>query len=247
MSLRIKAFWLHLLLSVLLLSSFTTLVLLVWYKPWPLLEVQGGDKILAMMMAIDVVLGPSLTLLVFKPEKSHRMLAFDMAVIFALQALAFGYGAWTLQTERPVFLTFNQDRLDVVRSGDINLSKLPKAVAEPGFFQSAELVNIDLPESSKMTSLLFRFNNEAGFALRTEYYQLFPGSLTTEQLTKNALPFDEVMKNPETASRINGFLAEHSLKKEDCLLFPISGRVKKVIAVISKSTPSLLGVVDASI
>lgn len=249
MSLRVKAFWLHLLLSTLLLAGFAALVLFVWYKPWPIINLQGGGKILAMMMAIDVVLGPSLTLLVFKPEKSRRMLIFDMSVIFTVQLLAFSYGAWTLQTERPLFLSFDQDRLFIVRGGDINLAKLPKPVANPSFFQSAELVNINLPSEKKMTRLLFRINNEnnPGFALYAEYYQPFPGPLTAEQLAKNALPFAEVMKTPETANKINDFLVEHQLKTEEVLLFPIFGRTGQGLAVMAKAKPGLLGLVEAKL
>ncbi|GAB6141202.1 hypothetical protein JCM14076_19310 [Methylosoma difficile] len=247
MSLRLKAFWLHLLVSALLLSSFAGLVLSVWYAPWPLLNLQGGTKVLGMMVAVDVILGPSLTLLVFKPEKNPRMLVFDMTVVFALQLAAFGYGAWTLQSERPLFLAFAEDRIEIIRAPDADLTKLPNTIKAPGFFQPAELINVNIPNSQKMDALLYRLNNDAGYAMHTDYYQTFPGASTPEQFNKNALPFNDVMKNPETADKINGFLTKNTLNKEQVLLFVINGRNDQAIAVFAKDGMKFLGLVDAKI
>jgi hypothetical protein len=247
MSLRLKAFGLHLLVSTTLLSAFTGLVLLTWYAPWPLLSLQGGVKILELLLLVDVVLGPSLTWLVFKPEKSRRMLAIDMSVVFLVQMLAFGYGAWTLYSERPLFLAFVEDRFDVLLAPDADLAKLPKSISVPGFFAGSQLVNVNVPNSQKMAAMLYRFSNNPGFALHTELYQPFPGTFTAEQFAKNALPFDEVMKSPETATKINAFLASQKIPPAQALLFPINGRNDQAIAVIDKDSLKLLGLVDAKI
>jgi|GEM_PF-1595593 len=247
MSLRFRVFWLHLLVSATLMSIFAGLTLLIWYAPLSLLTLQGGTKILALMMFIDVVLGPSLTLLIFNPQKKRIMLAFDMLVIIVVQFLAFSYGAWTLYSERPLFLAFVEDRFFVVRAPDANLTLLPKSISIPDFFESARIVNVSIPNTLKMDSLLLRANNNPGFALRSEFYESFPGKFTTQQLTKNALQLSELKKSPETARHINNFLSNLQYTEEQVLFFQFIGRSDKAIAAISEDSATFLGIVDTKL
>jgi len=88
-------------------ASATILALLVaWvlgslYPP-PLLDLQGGAKILALLVLVDVVLGPMMTLIVYKPGK--RTLLLDMTVIVVLQLAALVYGAHNIYTKSTLFL-----------------------------------------------------------------------------------------------------------------------------------------------
>ena len=54
--------------SLLLLSIALTLVYVVWY-PDPLASAMGVMKIYMIMLAIDVIVGPILTALVYKKNK----------------------------------------------------------------------------------------------------------------------------------------------------------------------------------
>ena len=49
---------------------------------------------LFLVVGIDVVLGPLLTLIVFHPKK--KSLIWDLAVIVAVQLGALGYGVWVM-------------------------------------------------------------------------------------------------------------------------------------------------------
>ena len=127
MSRRLSFFLSHLVISMLIALSVVAIVFLVWY-PAPLATAVGVTHIFLMMLVIDVILGPLLTLLVYKQGK--KTLLFDLTVIVLLQISALGYGLWTISQGRPAWLVFNVDRFDVVRVNDIDNRSIEKAKEE---------------------------------------------------------------------------------------------------------------------
>ena len=134
MSMRIKAFLIHGLVSISVALLVIGLVFFIWY-PSPLAKAVGVTHIFLMMLVIDVILGPLLTLLVYKQGK--KTLLFDLTVIVLLQISALGYGLWTISQGRPAWLVFNVDRFDNVRVNDIdnrNIKKAQQAYQNPSWF-----------------------------------------------------------------------------------------------------------------
>lgn len=127
MSARIKAFLIHSLISISIAFLIIGLVFFIWY-PAPLAKAVGVTQIFLMLLVIDVILGPLLTLLVFKHGK--KTLLFDLSVIVLLQISALTYGLWAISQGRPAWLVFNVDRFDVVRVNDIDNRSIEKAKEE---------------------------------------------------------------------------------------------------------------------
>lgn len=127
MRIRLKAFLLHLVLSVAIATLTLLLVFRLWY-PAPLHVAVGVTHIFLLLMLIDVTLGPLLTFLVYREGK--KTLTFDLSVIALLQLAALGYGLWTVAEGRPGWLVFNVDRFDLVRVLDIDARKLGEAPSE---------------------------------------------------------------------------------------------------------------------
>ncbi len=65
---RLKAFAIHLAISALIALTVIGLVFFIWY-PSPLHTALGVTQIFLILLAVDVVLGPLLTLLVYKAGK----------------------------------------------------------------------------------------------------------------------------------------------------------------------------------
>lgn len=118
----------HLLLSVLLASLTAWLVFGVWF-PTPYREISGGMSLFILMLGVDVVCGPMLTLLLLHPSKSRRALAVDVGLISCLQLGALAYGLHTLSHARPLALVFEVDRFRVVAFADILESDMSTAPA----------------------------------------------------------------------------------------------------------------------
>ncbi|MEH6451129.1 MAG: hypothetical protein V7765_20865 [Oleispira sp.] len=100
---RYQAFASHLLLSLIIFSGILICITQYWY-PGILFDTANGWKAIGLIISIDLILGPILTLIVFNPNKSS--LKFDLSIIAVIQVAALIYGSWTIHVSRPIALAF---------------------------------------------------------------------------------------------------------------------------------------------
>lgn len=122
---RLKAFYTHLSVSIGIALLSIYIVLIVWH-PAPLDKAVGVTSLFLMMIAIDAILGPILTLVVAKPDK--KSLKLDLFVIIIIQLIAYIYGMYSISVNRPVYIAFDTNRFEVVQAGDISKSSSKSAV-----------------------------------------------------------------------------------------------------------------------
>ena len=123
---RIKAAGIHLGISLAIAGLAAILVFYVWY-PYPYREISGGRELFFLVMAVDVIMGPVMTLTVFNLSKPRKELFRDLTVIGLLQLAALVYGLWTVAVARPVHLVFEIDRFRVVHAIDVPSEMINKA------------------------------------------------------------------------------------------------------------------------
>ncbi len=123
---RLKAAGIHLAISLTLAALAALLVFFIWY-PYPYREISGGRELFLIVVSVDVVMGPLMTLAVFNLNKPRKELRRDLAVIGAFQIAALAYGLWTVAVARPVHLVFEIDRFRVVHTIDIEPVLLKRA------------------------------------------------------------------------------------------------------------------------
>ncbi len=128
---RVKASGVHLCLSLVVAALSALLVFFVWY-PYPYREISGGRELFLLLVSVDVILGPLITLAIFNRSKPWRELRRDLAIIAALQVGALGYGMWTVFVARPVHLVFEYTRFNVAHAIDVPESLLGKSPTDVG-------------------------------------------------------------------------------------------------------------------
>ncbi len=126
---RGRAFLTHLLASALIVSAVCVLVFFVWY-PHPYFRISGAWNPLRVLIGVDLVLGPLMTLLLFKPGK--KGLWFDLCVILTVQLVALVYGVTVIYSERPYFSVFAVDRFTVLTRSDVDQAEWDKASGRLG-------------------------------------------------------------------------------------------------------------------
>jgi hypothetical protein len=126
---RLRAAGIHLGLSMLVAALAAVLVFAIWY-PYPYREISGGRELFLLVVSVDVILGPLITLTVFDRRKSTRELVIDLAIVAAVQLSALSYGLWTVFVARPVHLVFEIDRFRIVHAVDVPAQLLPRAPAD---------------------------------------------------------------------------------------------------------------------
>lgn len=126
---RLFAAGIHLFLSLIIAALAAWLVFALWY-PYPYREISGGRTLFFIVVAVDVIMGPLMTLAVFNRSKPKSELRRDLAVIGLLQVAALAYGLWTVSIARPVHLVFEVDRFRVVHAVDIPEEEISLAPAQ---------------------------------------------------------------------------------------------------------------------
>jgi hypothetical protein len=124
---RKQAFLTHLLIS---LSIFLVLLYLIIFKWFPsyYFHIDGGYRGIVTIFFVDVVLGPGLTLLVFKPGKPK--LKFDMSVIVVLQIVALSWGIKSVYTERPALTVFYDGKFSCMNHSEVSDFNLDRLLLE---------------------------------------------------------------------------------------------------------------------
>ncbi len=144
---HLKAGGVHLALSGFVACVSLALIFLCWY-PGALAEMQGVSRLVLILIGVDVVLGPLLTTIIYKPGK--RGLKFDLTVIASVQAGALLYGMSAIYDGRPAYIVFNVDRFDVVAVEELNATSLERVSdnLRVSWF-GPRWVGAELPKSAK--------------------------------------------------------------------------------------------------
>ena len=114
---RKQAFLAHLAISVLVLVVVAYFIVFWWYSSF-YFHIDGGYHGLATIFLVNIVLGPGLTLVVFKPGKPGLM--FDMTVIISLQILALSWGTWWVYSERPALTVFYDGEFICMKHSEVS-------------------------------------------------------------------------------------------------------------------------------
>lgn len=100
---RYQAFAVHMAISLVIFFVLLVCITQYWY-PGILFDTGNGWKAIALIVSIDLILGPLLTFIVFNPKKSS--LKFDLWVIALVQVAALTYGTWTIHSSRPLAIAY---------------------------------------------------------------------------------------------------------------------------------------------
>jgi hypothetical protein len=122
---RWKAFAIHLAISVLMAALVVTLVMVLWY-PGPYFAAMGGATLLRLLIGVDVVLGPLITLIIFDTRKPN--LKYDLAAIAVLQLAALAYGSYVMFEARPVYTVYIGGYFTTVSADSVNAASRDHAV-----------------------------------------------------------------------------------------------------------------------
>lgn len=116
---RLRAFGLHLAASATALALILGLLYAGWYS-WPGWYLANAAPVFAVLIGVDLVAGPLLTLVVASPAKGRRALSRDVGVIAAIQVIALGYGVLQLWQGRVLYYAFSENVLQSVQAYDIS-------------------------------------------------------------------------------------------------------------------------------
>jgi len=233
---RWRASGYHLLISAGVAVAALAGMLLVWY-PWPLFEAAGGNELVMILTAVDVVIGPLLTLAVFKSGK--RGLRFDLAVIAILQASALVYGGYVVFLARPAYIVFVKDRFEVAAAADISPESLAEA-RDPRYRRlpvlGPELVAADFPEDPKERQKLVDMAL-SGLDLHNFPKLFYPYESRAAKVLEKAQTLERFAKSePASGKVVAEYLAGSGRKPEDYRYLLLRARRAWVAVLVDPKT-----------
>ena len=237
----IKAACVHLLCSLFIAALAGGLVFGLWY-PFPYRELSGGRELFLLIVSVDVVCGPLLTLVLFNPVKPRAELWCDLGLVALIQLGALGFGLWTVWQARPLFLVQEVDRFKVVAAPDLrgaSIAGLPVAL-QPGWFSGPVTVAIREPkDADERQKVMFEsIQGGADYAERPEFYLPYEGATALKAL-KYAKPLAVFLqKQPAQEAAARALAAQQGADMAQWLYLPVRAR-HDWVAVIDKQAQIL--------
>lgn len=240
---RANAFLVHLSLSTAVLGATFAVVFFVWY-PQPYFEVVGAWYLIRILFFVAIVLGPLLTLIIFKPGKWG--LKFDLWFIAFVQVASLVYGTAIIYEQRPYFLVFSVDRFELVAAKGLDLSQLKYDVLKEKPWNGAVHVFAQFPEDPEEAA---RFMNEVFYdgkpdlERRPEYWH--PYADHAGDVAAKARNIEHLLEEDDaTAAKASHLIEKYQAEHSELGYVPLLGRTSNFSLILDTETGEQLDVVD---
>ena len=238
---RSKAFLIHLGISAVIFGVLLYLIVFIWY-PQPYFAADGGWQGIRLVGAIDMVLGPLLTLIVFRAGKPG--LKLDLTLIALVQAAALSWGVWTIYDQRTAMVTFadnaffTMNREMVERAGILPQAMLARATTEPVY------AIITLPENPAEARAMLKKLGAKSLVLLGEAYQPLGKSGLDKILTRSIDMQQLASQSPEILAELDTFLKKSGGTLEDYAFLPLFCRYADLVLALRRADGEIAGSLD---
>ena len=208
----------------------------LWY-PFPYRELSGGRELFFIIITVDVICGPMLTLVLFNAAKPRNELLRDLGLVVVIQLVALGYGLMTVWQARPLYLVQEIDRFKVVMANDLDATALASLTLElqPRMFKGPQVVAIREPKDSKERDKVLFESVQGGpdYAERPEFYLPYEGAAALKSLLRAKPLAVFLQKRPEQQSSAKALAADKGADVAQWMYLPVVAR-QDWIAVLDK-------------
>lgn len=220
-------------------AGVAILVLLVWY-PWPYRIVSGGEDLLFLVMTVDVIMGPLITLAIFDIRKPTRELRRDLSIIVTFQLMALGGGLYTVFMARPAVLALEVDRFRVTTAVDVAVEEFPRA--QPEFrslsMSGPRLVTVALPTREQKYDAVMSGMAGLDLGSRPMFWREW-GPEARRQTLKAGKPVAPLMSH--ATEELRDAIARTGMSVEQLLYLPMLARRSDWSVLVDKTTGDPVG------
>ena len=210
----------------------------VWY-PSPLFHAVGGDEIFLLLLAVDVVLGPLLTLVVFKAGK--KSLKFDLAVIGLVQVVALSYGVWTLLVGRPVYIAGLGAKFAVVQANEIDDAELKTANQSLPWWGPQWVGTRQATDKAERERILFAALGGVDYGHFPQHH--VPLQTMRDELLNEAKPISELRKrNAEKTDALTAWLTQRGYTDQSAVFQGLRARSQDMAVILDAKTAAVVGI-----
>jgi hypothetical protein len=238
---RTTAFLIHLAISLAIFTVLASVVIFVWYPEF-LFMADGGWQGLRLIGLVDLVLGPLLTLIVYKQGKPS--LRMDMTAIATLQILCLTAGTYVVYAERPLALVYVDGQFYSMTADDYASAgvPVPNLSLFPG--PAPKRVAVDLPADYAAQSEVRRKAYQSGLPLRALTERYVPLRYDLLEIEQEAVSLEVLQAQESTARRLPRWLEDQGGSVEDYVFFRFASRYVQSVLGVSKGSQEIVGVLE---
>jgi len=220
---KLKASGIHLSLSLVIFFVLAYQIYFVWY-PVPYFSVDGGWQGIRLIAAVDLVLGPLITFLIFDLRKSRRAIIFDLVVIAVVQLAALVYGISTTYQQRPVAIVLIDQFMvgNIASSYDSQLESLD----DLNQFSSASppIIFADMLPTREALDEVLRIKIEDGVPESAQVHLYQPPAMLQMGLQERQSGYLGLLEDWGAKVKWEQWLETNQKRQEDVLIAPFNGR-----------------------
>jgi hypothetical protein len=240
MTTRYKAFTLHLIASIGVLSLIFLLIQQIWY-PGKLFTLAAGLDLLYLIVGVDLVMGPLVMLIIFDTKKKN--LKMDVGIVLLCQLGFLAYGCWVMYGARPVYFAFVDNRFHLVRANEIDYKDL-RLVKESQFKQiplwGPIAVGTQEPDDPKIKSDI-AFSALGGMGIQDLPQYFVPYTQVSQQVVAAAKPSQELKLDQFTQERVIAYEKKHPY--QSALFVPMVNKKTPLVVAIDPKTAHIIQII----
>lgn len=231
MKARVLASATHLLASMSVISIFLSFVYFIWY-PGPLSELHGVIDAIKVVIGVDIVLGPLLTLIIFDIRKPRKELVRDLTVIVLIQISALAWGAYTTLKVRPVFVVLYNGTMNSIARNDVAGDVANSTVTVPGFWQRPRQAYIPTLDPKEAIQQVQDMLTKGVPDIKYQVARYLPIQDHKQAVLGQALDMTGFLEKRDNRSQFDAFLQRQGGTKDKYAFYPLKyGRFKSIVGV----------------
>lgn len=238
---RYQAFGVHFFCSLILMAISAIWIFIILY-PGLIAYASGVAEIFILMVFVDVVLGPLITLIIFDPQKKE--LKRDLLAIVLAQLIALFYGLWVMFSARPVFIVFNINQFDVVYANELSGEALKRAKNQN--YSTLPLwgpvyVGARLPGDPEIAKRIITDAISGGTDLQymPEYYVTYQ-NISADIISSAKQLADLHAVNKKNSEKVNALLDRYLSRSDKIGYVPLKAKVNNLTVIIDKETADIV-------
>jgi hypothetical protein len=240
---RYLAFLIHLGISLLIFVSLAAVIFYWWY-PGIFFETDGGWQGIRIIALVDLVLGPCLTLVVFKAGKPG--LRFDLTAIGLFQAFCLAGGTWVVHSERPIAMVMVDDIFYSMSADDYRDANVEPPDLRQFEGRGPKWVTVQLPDDLNEQSDIRSRSLTADTPLRILHERYIPFEVSHLDVERSTPEADLVALDAHTGA-IPKWLEQHGGSMRDYSFYPLGTRYKFIHLGVDKRTGKIVGLLPTPI
>jgi hypothetical protein len=240
---KYQAFRRRLVPTLITLLIAAAVIRLLWF-PGPYFSLSGIGPLVLIMIAVNLIIGPGLTALVYREGKPG--LKLDLMAIAVVELVALGWACHAIYLRQPVYAVFAVDRFEVVAAAEIDRTQIadPKLRSRPG--HEPRLVFAEVPtDQDKLNKLL---DDVLHLGLpdidrQPEFWRPYASGIVV--VKSQSRPLTDLLQPGDSRSkRVKGWLRRNDASAGDYVYLPLRAKVRDAAMIVHADIGYPVGVLD---